>query len=266
MRTSAGRGVGSHVVGALSAAPEVASSAANSVRRSLCRCPGYVMKAFLREWQCRNARWAAMATVRAPFALWRADGFLGGIAGAVDSGGGLSSCDGRIAAHHHRVHRHRRPYQACRGVGVPGGRGVVADAAPAEPAGPALVGLAGAADRPRGNGARCFRDLRYRQLWRRWNPCQRCKARRNRRRCWFMLWIWWQPRRRCSSRLSCVGAAAASESSDAMVLILRAQPLRQWLGILHNQYRAAQWPLTAWPDWVTEVPKAGGPLPQAFLH
>lgn len=64
----------------------------------------------------------------------------------------------------------------------------------------------------------------------------------------------------------CVGAAAASESSDAMVLILRAQPLRQWLGILHNQYRAAQWPLTAWPDWVTEVPKAGGPLPQAFLH
>lgn len=64
----------------------------------------------------------------------------------------------------------------------------------------------------------------------------------------------------------CVGAAPASDSSDAMVLILRAQSLRQWLGILYDQYCAAQWPLTTWPDWVTEAPKAGGQLPQALLH
>jgi hypothetical protein len=28
--------------------------------------------------------------------------------------------------------------------------------------------------------------------------------------------------------------------------------LRQWLGIVHGQYRRAQWPLDAWPDWMNE--------------
>ncbi|MFD0666785.1 hypothetical protein ACT80S_03620 [Ramlibacter sp. MAHUQ-53] len=31
------------------------------------------------------------------------------------------------------------------------------------------------------------------------------------------------------------------------------QPLRQWLGILHDQFRKADWPLAAWPEWVTEA-------------
>lgn len=31
------------------------------------------------------------------------------------------------------------------------------------------------------------------------------------------------------------------------------QPLRQWLGILHAQFRKAGWPLAAWPDWVAEA-------------
>ncbi len=26
--------------------------------------------------------------------------------------------------------------------------------------------------------------------------------------------------------------------------------LRQWLHILHNQYRRAEWPATAWPSWM----------------
>jgi hypothetical protein len=28
--------------------------------------------------------------------------------------------------------------------------------------------------------------------------------------------------------------------------------LRQWLGIVHAQYRRAQWPLDAWPAWMNE--------------
>lgn len=35
-------------------------------------------------------------------------------------------------------------------------------------------------------------------------------------------------------------------------LIVAAQPLRQWLGIVHDQYRMAQWPLDVWPQWLQE--------------
>jgi hypothetical protein len=34
---------------------------------------------------------------------------------------------------------------------------------------------------------------------------------------------------------------------------LQALPLRQWLGIVHAQYQKAQWPMEAWPEWVTEA-------------
>lgn len=38
-------------------------------------------------------------------------------------------------------------------------------------------------------------------------------------------------------------------------LSLGAQALRQWLNILHDQYRVAGWPLQLWPQWMTpEVP------------
>lgn len=33
-------------------------------------------------------------------------------------------------------------------------------------------------------------------------------------------------------------------------LILATKPLRQWLGIIHEAYRQAQWPLQAWPEWL----------------
>lgn len=35
-------------------------------------------------------------------------------------------------------------------------------------------------------------------------------------------------------------------------LTLAAQPLRQWLGILHGAYCQAQWPLQVWPQWLQE--------------
>lgn len=38
-------------------------------------------------------------------------------------------------------------------------------------------------------------------------------------------------------------------------LSLGAQALRQWLNILHDQYRVAGWPLQLWPQWMMpEVP------------
>lgn len=35
------------------------------------------------------------------------------------------------------------------------------------------------------------------------------------------------------------------------VLVLEPVPLRQWLNIFYDQYRAAQWSTAAWPEWMT---------------
>ena len=43
-------------------------------------------------------------------------------------------------------------------------------------------------------------------------------------------------------------------------LVFAAQPLRQWLGILHDQCRRAGWPESAWPEWMQQAqaqPPAG---------
>ena len=48
------------------------------------------------------------------------------------------------------------------------------------------------------------------------------------------------------------------------LLVLTPKPLRQWLGIVHEAYRRAGWPLAVWPDWVLDT--AGpGTLP-VMLH
>ena len=33
-------------------------------------------------------------------------------------------------------------------------------------------------------------------------------------------------------------------------LELQSAHLRQWLNILHDQWRLAEWPMTVWPDWI----------------
>lgn len=50
-----------------------------------------------------------------------------------------------------------------------------------------------------------------------------------------------------------------SEDQVAM-LQLAEMPLRQWLAILLDQYRRAEWPAGAWPDWMdpAAAPAAGG--------
>ena len=44
---------------------------------------------------------------------------------------------------------------------------------------------------------------------------------------------------------------------------LEPQALRQWLGIVHDQYRKADWPLDVWPAWISPASQslpAGAPL------
>lgn len=41
-------------------------------------------------------------------------------------------------------------------------------------------------------------------------------------------------------------------AGENATLALAATPLRQWLGILHDTYLKAGWPLDVWPEWVRE--------------
>lgn len=52
------------------------------------------------------------------------------------------------------------------------------------------------------------------------------------------------------------GAVAAME--------LQAQSLRQWLGIVHDAWRLADWPLDPWPAWLLE--HAPAQAPSTVLH
>lgn len=61
-------------------------------------------------------------------------------------------------------------------------------------------------------------------------------------------------------RLAFRGAEAAR-----VELTLQPQALRQWLGILHAQCRVAEWPLEAWPSWLSG-PIAGGAPHVQMLH
>jgi hypothetical protein len=42
------------------------------------------------------------------------------------------------------------------------------------------------------------------------------------------------------------------EPAQVVELGMPALLLRQWLGIVHGQYRRAQWPMEAWPEWMNE--------------
>ena len=42
--------------------------------------------------------------------------------------------------------------------------------------------------------------------------------------------------------------------------------LRQWLNIVHDQYRKAEWPLDGWPVWFTHAAQDAHPANQSVLH
>lgn len=48
-------------------------------------------------------------------------------------------------------------------------------------------------------------------------------------------------------------------------LTLPSDALRQWLGIVLTQYQLAQWPLEAWPEWMTGARDAG-PAGTPLMH
>jgi hypothetical protein len=43
-----------------------------------------------------------------------------------------------------------------------------------------------------------------------------------------------------------------ADASRTAAITLAIAPLYKWLELLYDAYLAAQWPLTAWPAWVTE--------------
>ncbi len=51
------------------------------------------------------------------------------------------------------------------------------------------------------------------------------------------------------ARLTLKGTAASNQA----VLPLTTSAMRQWLGIVHEQYRRAGWPTDAWPAWMDEA-------------
>lgn len=53
-----------------------------------------------------------------------------------------------------------------------------------------------------------------------------------------------------------------------VVASLQPQPraLRQWLNIVFDQYRKAQWPTEVWPAWVAEAKPLETPARAAVLH
>lgn len=62
-----------------------------------------------------------------------------------------------------------------------------------------------------------------------------------------------------------VGLIFRGADGESATLTLATKPLRQWLGILHEAYRQAQWPLQGWPEWLqaSEDPMQQRP---ALLH
>lgn len=54
--------------------------------------------------------------------------------------------------------------------------------------------------------------------------------------------------------------------AERVTLGLSPKSLRQWLGILHDQYRAASWSSTIWPVWMEESRPARGSAPVTVLH
>lgn len=59
-------------------------------------------------------------------------------------------------------------------------------------------------------------------------------------------------------------AFRTAAGDDAPFLAFSSTELRQWLGIVHHLYRAADWPRDAWPAWMAETPPAD--RPPLLLH
>lgn len=57
-----------------------------------------------------------------------------------------------------------------------------------------------------------------------------------------------------------------ADVNDQVALGMGFTPLRQWLGILHDQYRLAGWSTGMWPSWVGESALPPKPSTKTVLH
>ncbi|WP_404301585.1 hypothetical protein [Alicycliphilus denitrificans] len=60
--------------------------------------------------------------------------------------------------------------------------------------------------------------------------------------------------------------APGADATAPVGLTLAAQPLRQWLSILQQQYHEAEWPMQDWPRWLAEAAGPAVPAARAMLH
>jgi hypothetical protein len=58
------------------------------------------------------------------------------------------------------------------------------------------------------------------------------------------------------------GATAEKEAT----FLFSAERLRQWLLIVHSQWRRAGWSLAIWPDWVKEIGEDSGQGSEVLVH
>jgi hypothetical protein len=58
-----------------------------------------------------------------------------------------------------------------------------------------------------------------------------------------------------------------SGAGDSASLTLRPEAMRQWLGIVHGQYKKGEWPMSIWPEWLEEAGgQSGWPPGPLMLH
>lgn len=58
-----------------------------------------------------------------------------------------------------------------------------------------------------------------------------------------------------------MGVVATESAEDMARLTVESKQLRQWLGIIHDQWQRAGWPLGLWPAWMDESPAADASNP-----
>lgn len=56
------------------------------------------------------------------------------------------------------------------------------------------------------------------------------------------------------------------EANRQARLNLPAQALRQWLAIVHEQYRRGQWPMDVWPQWMEASTPTSGQQSAVVMH